>query len=101
MNDSLPGSLWMKHESLTVLGSTSMLCQCPSSPQVFTVFINYYSVAIWPSSDGVDCINEVTLTQCQAEFILRWMNVCGHTFVICNQLDTQANSASYPQWDRK
>ena len=57
-------------------------------------------LAAWRSSGNVvGRINEVTL--CRARLVLGWVTVCrGQTISVFHQA-TQANSASYPQQDRK
>jgi len=40
-------------------------------------------VAVWRSSDGIGYKNKITLRQ--ARLLLRWVNICWYTVLICNQ----------------
>jgi len=56
-------------------------------------------VAAWCSSNVVGRINEVTLRR--ARLVLGWVTVFGRQTTSVFHQATQANSASYPQWDGK
>jgi len=56
-------------------------------------------VAAWRSSNVVGRISEVTLHP--ARLVLGWVTVFGRQTNSVFRQATQANSASYPQWDGK
>jgi len=56
-------------------------------------------VAAWRSGNVVGRINEVALRR--ARLVLGWVNVFGGQTISVFHQATQANSASYPQWDGK
>ena len=69
---------------------------CPGKETVKRVSVCLV-VAAWHSGNVVGRINEATLRR--ARLVLGWSTVfCGQTSSVFHQA-TQANSASYPQWD--
>jgi len=56
-------------------------------------------IAIWHNSSGGGRINEVTL--CWSWLVLGWVTVFGQANHLGVYLASQANSAVYPQQDRK
>jgi len=56
-------------------------------------------VAAWHSGNVVKCINKVAL--CRARLVLGWVTIFGGQTTSVFHQATQANSASYPQWDGK
>ena len=54
------------------------------------------------NGNGVDHINEVALRRTRLVGLLRWATVCENAVMVCRPYPaTQANSASYPQRNRK
>jgi len=74
------------------------LCKAHKSSALELYALTQHMVA-WSSGNIVGRINEVTLRQ--AQLILGWVTVfSGQTTSVFHQA-TQANLASYPEWDGK
>ena len=52
-------------------------------------------VAVWLSGNVIGRILR------RARLVQGWLTVRGYTIPVSNQLCTQVDSASYPQWDKK
>jgi len=74
-------------------------CSINNAGSLVIKVVFYSNVLAWRSGDVVRRINEVTLRR--ARLVLGWVTIVGGQTTSVFHQATQANSASYPQWDGK